>query len=70
MDLLEKIRAASEIFAEGRKAVEEIVDAVNDGRAAVDAKTQAELDALLATERTETERAHQTLQDAIARKLA
>lgn len=70
MDVLGAIAKAKALFDEGRAAITEVVDAVNDGRAAVDAKTQAELDAMLATETDETRKAHQALQDAIAQRLA
>ena len=70
MDIAKAIADASALFAQGREAVAKIVDAVNDGKVAVDAKTQADLDALLAQEQAETAAAHQALQDAIAKRLA
>ena len=70
MDIMKAIAEAKAIFDQGREAVTKIVDAVSDGKVAIDAKTQAELDALLAQERQETEQAHQALQDAIAKRLA
>lgn len=70
MDILKAINDAKALFTQGREAVEKIVDAVNDGKVAVDARTQAELDDLLAQERRETEAAHSALQDAIAKRLA
>ena len=70
MDIFKAIEDAKALFTQGREAVAKIVDAVNDGKVAVDAKTQAELDELLKQETAETAAAHTALQDAIARRLA
>lgn len=65
MDILAQARSALEMMATGRQALSSIVDAVRDGRAALDTKQMGELNAILAQEKTETEAAHNALQRAI-----
>lgn len=69
MDILARAREALALIQQGRTALAGIADAVSDGKAAIDADTKAELDALLEQEREETRAAHRRLDDAITKAL-
>ncbi len=65
-NILEMAREALALIAEGREALAALVDPVKDGKAALNAKDSAELDAMIEAERTETRAAYTNLKDAIA----
>ena len=65
MDILAKAKDAAEMIAAGRKILAEVANALKDGKTAINAKTQVELDALLADERTETKAAIDKAREAI-----
>jgi hypothetical protein len=65
MNILEMAQEAIQLIQQGRSALQDITQAVNDGRAAVDAHTKAELDAMLEREEGETRDAYAALNDAI-----
>lgn len=59
-------RDALALITQGREALAALADAAKDGKLAIDAKTAAELDAMIAAEAPETEAAYNNLKDAIA----
>lgn len=67
MDLLQKAKDAIALIQQGREALAGVVDAVKDGKAAIDADTLGELDGLLEQERVENRQTNAAIQDAISR---
>lgn len=65
MDILAEAEAALALMRQGRQTLSSIVDAVRDGRAALDTQDVGKLNAMLAQEKTETEAAHNALDRAI-----
>ena len=65
MSILSQARDALTLITNGREALEAIAAAVKDGRQAISADEQAELDALLAREKQESQAAHDKLAEAI-----
>lgn len=63
---MERAKEAMKAIAQGREALAAVVDAVKDGKAALDVNSQAELNALLEQEKAETKAAYNNLRDAIA----
>lgn len=57
---------ALKLIAQGREALAGIMSAVHDGKHAVDASTQAQLDAMLASEEGQTRSSIADLRSAIA----
>ncbi len=66
MDYRKAAKDAIALIKAGREALGPVIDAVKDGKAAVDADTIAELDAILEAERPENRAAFNNLNDAIA----
>jgi uncharacterized protein YkvS len=65
LNILDEAKKFIALMQEGREGLAGIVDAVKDGKVAVDATTQAELNSMLEKERAETKEAHDNLQNAI-----
>lgn len=65
MNILDKAREAFDLIQQGRGALAAITSGIKDGTAAISATDQAELNAMLERERTETREAHDNLQNAI-----
>ena len=66
MDLLQMAKDGLALVQEGRKALAQVVDAVKDGKAGIDAKTIDEIDALFEKERVENRATNEAVVDAIA----
>lgn len=66
MSILDEARKAISLISSGRSTLNSIVQQVKDGKHAIDADTQAELDALLAQEEEQTKAAIADVRDAIA----
>jgi hypothetical protein len=62
--LLEKARQGFSLLSQGRKIIAEVTDAVADGKAALSADDQAELNKLLESEAPESREAHRRLDEA------
>lgn len=65
MDLLKMAQNALALAREGRQAFDRVRDAAKDGKAALSATDQAELDRLLAEEARESKAAHDSLASAL-----
>jgi hypothetical protein len=65
LNIIEEAQKAFALIQEGRQALNAITSSVKDGKVAIDAKTQTELNALLEKERPESQAAHDNLQNAI-----
>lgn len=65
MDILATVRGALAMMAEGRSTIAAVVDAVRDGKTALNTNQIGELNSLLAQEQRETEAAHNALARAI-----
>lgn len=64
--IIQDAEKALQLIAQGREALAGIMSAVNDGKHAVDAATQAELDAMLTSEEGQTKASIADLRSAIA----
>lgn len=67
MDWLAKAKQVAELFATARKAGAEILDAVEDGSAGINAKTAEEINAIFEQERVENRATFEAINDAVAR---
>jgi uncharacterized membrane protein len=65
MDIIATVEAAIAMMAQGRQAINDVVDAVRDGKVALQTTDVGKLNALLAQEKTETQAAHNALDRAI-----
>jgi hypothetical protein len=65
MDYVKAAKDALALIKAGRDALGPVIDAVKDGKAAIDASTIAEIDALLEAERPENRAAFDNLNNAI-----
>jgi hypothetical protein len=65
MNILDEAKKAFELFQQGRSALEALASGVADGTHALSTTDKAELDRMLATERAESQAAHDNLQNAI-----
>lgn len=66
MNILQEAQKAVSLIQGGRATLNSLIQQVKDGKQAVDADTQAELDALLEKEEGETRTAIADLRSAIA----
>jgi uncharacterized membrane protein YgcG len=66
MSIIEDAEKALNLIAQGRTALATIQSAISDGRAALDASTQAQLDEMLANEEAQTKAAIADIRSAIA----
>lgn len=65
-NLIQKVKAALAIIAEGRGALGEVMDTIKDGKAGIAADTIGEIDGLLEQERIENRATNEGITDAIA----
>lgn len=63
--ILDKAKKALDLVREGREALEAITHEIQDGKHAITATEQAELNSMLEKERPESQAAHDNLQNAI-----
>lgn len=64
--LLNLAKKGASLLSQGRQAFEQVKDAVNDGKTAINATQRSELESLLAQEEQETKSAIADARDAIA----